>query len=236
MESHLPSMLSPDPIEAIIVAAGRGSRLGGEVPKSMKLLGDRPLFVYSLTTFDMIPNIVGTILVIPDSYLGDAERWIHRCGLRKVRHVVPGGEERGDSVKAGLHAVSPDTEWIAIHDGARPFVSEGLIFRVLEAAQVHGAAIPGIQLSDTIKTVKGNVVERTIDRIMLRGAQTPQVFQRHRIFDAYQEADKQGVSGTDDAELVQQFTSGSIAIVDGEEDNFKITTSQDWHRAQTLLK
>jgi 2-C-methyl-D-erythritol 4-phosphate cytidylyltransferase len=223
---------TPERTEAIIVAAGQGLRLGGEVAKWIRVLGDKPLFAHAVAAFELVSDIDRLILVVPAGEVETGWHWIHKFKFTKVEAVVPGGRERGDSVQEGLRVVAPNTRWIAIHDGARPFVSPELIKRVLEAAWARGAAIPAVRLADTIKEVLGTRVVGTIPRDQLRGAQTPQVFARDRITEAYRRAAEEGLSATDDAELVQQFTPGEIEIVEGDEDNFKVTTVSDWLRAK----
>jgi 2-C-methyl-D-erythritol 4-phosphate cytidylyltransferase len=165
-----------------------------------------------------------------------ARHWIQKLQYSKVVAVVSGGKERSDSVQEGLKVVAPNTRWIAIHDGARPFVTSELISRVLSAARACGAAIPVLPVTDTIKEILNNKIIATIPRKQLYGAQTPQVFDRQRLLEAYQKVKEKKYIATDDAEVVQHFTSGSIAIILGEENNFKITTPADWERAEDLWK
>ena len=236
MGNHPQSSLSPERTEAIIVAAGRGIRLGGEITKSMRLLGRKPLFAHAIETFQKKSDISGIIVVVSLEDVEIARHWIQKLQYSKVIAVVPGGKERSDSVQEGLKVVAPNTQWIAIHDGARPFVSSDLISRVLLAARSCGAAIPTLPVTDTIKEVLNNEIIATIPRKQLFGAQTPQIFDRKRLLIAYQKAQEKGYIATDDADVVQYFTAGSIKVVPGEENNFKITTPTDWERAEDLWK
>ena len=215
-----------------MVAAGQGSRLGGGTAKSMRILGDKPLFAHALATLERITRIEGVVLAVPGNAVQAARQWIEKLRFMKVLAVVPGGKERGDSVQKGLQAITPDAQWIAIHDGARPFASQQLIDRVLDAALNYGAAIPVVPLADTIKEISDEKILHTIDRATLRGAQTPQIFDRQRLTEAYRLAADEGISATDDAAIVQRFTQGQIVIVDGEELNFKVTSPSDWLRAE----
>ncbi len=231
-QQHLPTM---NPTAVIIVAAGQGTRLGGDVAKSMRLLGDKPLFAHAMGVFDQIPAVQELILVAPPDEIDLANDWLRKLKFTKTSAVVPGGLERGDSVLNGLKVVSPDIQWIAIHDGARPFVTPELFNRVLKAAAIQGAAIPGVALADTIKEIASNQIVRTISRNQLRGAQPPQIFDHHRLKNAYRKAEDKGISATDDAEIVQQCTDGQVVVVDGDADNFKITTPGDWQRALDFM-
>ena len=231
-QQHLPIM---DPTAVIIVAAGQGTRLGGDVAKSMRLLGDKPLFAHAMGIFDQIPAVQKLILVTPPDNIDLANDWVRKLKFSKSSTVVPGGLERGDSVQNGLKVVSPDIQWIAIHDGARPFVTPELFSRVLKAAAIQGAAIPGVALADTIKEIASNQIVRTISRDRLRGAQTPQIFDHHRLKTAYRKAEGKDYSATDDAQIVQRFTDGQVVVVDGDADNFKITTPADWQRALDFM-
>jgi len=251
----MPMPLSPERIETIIVAAGRGTRLQGSigsctrsgtptmgytttdnVAKSMRLLGGKPLFAHAVETFQKSSDISGIIVVVGLEDVEVARHWIQKLQYSKVVAVVSGGKERSDSVQEGLKVVAPNTRWIAIHDGARPFVTSELVSRVLSTARICGAAIPVLPVTDTIKEVLDNKIIATIPRKQLFGAQTPQVFDRQRLVGAYQMAKKKEYIATDDAEVVQHFTPGSITIVPGEENNFKITTLADWERAEDLWK
>lgn len=224
----------PDLIKAvaIVVAAGSGSRLGGPVAKSIRILGDKPLFAHAVAAFQGISRIRDIVLVVPSASTSLARHWVESLQLTKVTAVVPGGKERGDSVQEGLTAVAPDIQWAAIHDGARPFVPADLIDRVIDAALEVGNAIPVVPLTDTIKEVSDGRIKDTVDRVALWGAQTPQIFFKERLLDAYRLASAQGVVATDDAQVVQQFTPGPIAAVAGDERNFKVTTVEDWLRAE----
>jgi len=219
---------------AIVVAAGSGSRLRGPVAKSLRILGDKPLFAHAVTAFEGISRIRDIILVVPAQGIPLARHWVESLQLIKVIAVVPGGKERGDSVQEGLNALASDVQWVAIHDGARPFVSADLIDRALDAALKVGGAIPVVPLTDTIKEVSDGRIKGTIDRATLGGAQTPQVFLKERLLEAYRLASDRGIVATDDAQIVQQFTPGAIAAVPGDERNFKVTTVEDWLRAEDL--
>lgn len=151
--------------------------------------------------------------------------------------VVAGGAERQDSVFNGLQALPPDCDWVLIHDGVRPFASSELLKRTWDAALTNGAAIAALPASDTIKRVRAGQVVETVPREELWLVQTPQVFRREILFEAYREADRQGWVGTDDAFLVERLGL-PVAVVTGERSNIKVTTPEDlvwgsWFLAQT---
>lgn len=151
--------------------------------------------------------------------------------------VVAGGAERQDSVFNGLQALPPDCDWVLIHDGVRPFASPELLKRTWDAALTNGAAIAALPASDTIKRVRAGQVVETVSREELWLVQTPQVFRREILFEAYREAHRQGWVGTDDAFLVERL-GVPVAVVTGERSNIKVTTPEDlvwgsWFLAQT---
>ena len=163
------------------------------------------------------------------------------CSVREGRQgricVVAGGAERQDSVFNGLQALPPDCDWVLIHDGVRPFASSELLKRTWDAALTNGAAIAALPASDTIKRVRAGQVVETVPREELWLVQTPQVFRREILFEAYREADRQGWVGTDDAFLVERLGL-PVAVVTGERSNIKVTTPEDlvwgsWFLAQT---
>ena len=155
--------------DVIIVGAGQGRRLGAEVPKVLLPLGAHPVFMHSVAAFSSLPEVDGLVLVVP---AGEEERvrsWCVEQGCAaRVRAIVSGGARRQDSVAIGLARVAESADIVLVHDAARPFVSADLIRRVRQAAISHGAAIPGIPVTDTLKTVApdGRVVA-TVDRQQL---------------------------------------------------------------------
>jgi 2-C-methyl-D-erythritol 4-phosphate cytidylyltransferase/2-C-methyl-D-erythritol 2,4-cyclodiphosphate synthase len=215
---------------ALVVAAGRGTRFGGALPKQYMPLGAGTVLRHAITAFARHPRIAGIQVVIrnEDSAIFDRAT----AGL-SVLPAVPGGAERQDSVRLGLEAlVQYDPDRVLIHDGARPFPEAGLIDRVLDALDLVPAAIPALPLGDTIKRVADGVVGETIDRARLWRAQTPQGFHFRPILDAHRTA--AGRVLTDDAAVAEAAGIAPV-VVAGSEDNLKVTTAQDLAAAERLL-
>jgi 2-C-methyl-D-erythritol 4-phosphate cytidylyltransferase len=222
-------------IAAIVVAAGQGSRFGGDVPKQFLLLKDRPLLAHSLLSMENHPAVAEIVVVAAPEWKNHIEQEIiSRFAIRKVSAIVPGGKERQDSVSAGLSAVSQSYEFVAVHDAVRPLFSPQVLDRTIDGCQDVDACIPAIIPRDTIKQVSENRVVRTLPRETLRLAQTPQVFRRSVLIKAFQHAKTHGLSGTDEAALVEA-SGGTVSWVPGDEFNLKITTPLDLKIAEILV-
>jgi 2-C-methyl-D-erythritol 4-phosphate cytidylyltransferase len=216
-------------VGAVIVAAGEGRRFGG--PKQFALLRGRQVLDWSLAAFEANPRVDAVALV-----LGEAARGAGAASrYSKIIAVVRGGARRQDSVANGVAALKlgPD-DIVLIHDGARPLVTQELIERVLDAALAAGAAVPGLPLEDTIKEVEAGRVLRTVDRERLIRTQTPQGFAAGILQRALDEAREAGVSGTDEAALVERLGIG-VAVVPGDPRNIKITSPLDLQTAEAGL-
>ena len=217
---------------AVIVAAGSASRMGG-IDKVMATLGGEPMIVRTVRSFqscDAIREIVVVTradLIIPIMDLCS--------GFDKVKAVVVGGESRQTSVMAGLNALSNKVGLVAVHDGARPLVSWQVIDRTVRAANSYGAAAPGIPVKDTIKAVRGGIVQSTPDRSGLRAIQTPQIFDKDLLRAALRLAQKDNATVTDDCSAVERMGM-SVKIVEGDERNLKVTTPIDLKIAELLLE
>jgi len=213
---------------ALIVAAGSGARFGGA--KQFALLDGRPLVDWSCEAFQAHPRIDGIILVLPDA--AGREEYLRR--FSKMIDVVPGGARRQDSVEAGFARLDAGrADFILVHDGARPLLSAGLIDRVLEAAITTGAAVPVVFFEDTLKEIEGGRVLRTIDRSRVGRVQTPQGFGRNVLGRALAAARSDGVTGTDEAYLVERL-GGPVAVVAGDPGNIKITIPLDIITAEAI--
>jgi 2-C-methyl-D-erythritol 4-phosphate cytidylyltransferase / 2-C-methyl-D-erythritol 2,4-cyclodiphosphate synthase len=217
-------------IYAVIVAAGRGARFGGTLPKQYLPLGGGTVLRHAVAAFAAHPRIAGVQVVIRDEDRGVFEKAVAGLALLPP---VPGGAERQDSVRLGLEALAAhDPARVLIHDGARPFPDAALIDRVIEALDAAPAAIPALPLGDTIKRVADGMVRETVDRSQLWRAQTPQGFHYPSILAAHRQA--AGRLLTDDAAVAE--TAGMTPIVvAGSEDNLKVTTAQDLAAAERLL-
>ena len=214
----------------MIVAAGRGTRFGGDVPKQYLPLGGGTVLRHAVAAFARHPPIAGVQVVIRAEDRAIFDTAVAGLGLLPP---VPGGAERQDLVRLGLEALAPHgPERVLIHDGARPFPDAGLIDRVIDALDRAPAAIPALSLGDTIKRVEDGVIRETIDRSLLWRAQTPQGFHFPAILAAHRAA--AGHSLTDDAAVAEAAGIAPV-VVAGSEDNLKVTTAQDLDAAERLL-
>ncbi|MBK1664754.1 bifunctional 2-C-methyl-D-erythritol 4-phosphate cytidylyltransferase/2-C-methyl-D-erythritol 2,4-cyclodiphosphate synthase [Rhodospirillum rubrum] len=219
-------------VAALIVAAGRGKRFGGDLPKQYQTLGGRPILRHTLARFAAHPDValVRAIIHPEDRDLYGAAAH----GLATLLDPVEGGAERQDSVRLGLESLTdfaPD--YVLIHDGARPLVDGALIDRVIAALADHPGAIPALAVADTLKRGAGGMIGQTVDRAGLWRAQTPQGFRYEAILAAHRA--QAGTVLTDDA-AVLEAAGGAVALVDGAEDNAKITTFADLERAERLFR
>jgi 2-C-methyl-D-erythritol 4-phosphate cytidylyltransferase len=221
---------------AIVVAAGTGSRIGGVLPKQFLPICDKPMMVYSLELFEKSDLIDEIILVVHQDYLSYASQAIvDEYKLRKIRKITAGGETRQESVLAGLSACPTGIDLVAIHDAARPFLSDDLFKLVMTRAAETGAAILAVQAKESIKLGDKGVISKTLKRDTIWIAQTPQVFRFTGILDAHQRAEAAQFEATDDSELFEQY-GGQVAIVPGSHNNIKITTPADLVLAQAIIK
>ncbi len=222
-------------ITAIVPAGGRGQRMGTECPKQYLDLGGRPVLWHVLSRFEASPLVADIVLVLRQQDIDYCRREVLETGgFAKIRSIVPGGVERRESVYLGLQQTTADM--VLIHDAVRPFFSDALISRVVEATREHGAALPGLQVVETIKQVEEGRVIATPLREKLWSAQTPQGFDRQllqRAHDVAAVADVEGI--TDDSMLVERL-GHVIHIVLGEANNLKITTPQDLVWAESAMR
>lgn len=222
---------------AIVVAAGRGERLGAALPKCLVEVHGSPLFIWALRPFLRVAAIKQIIVVGPPEHLKEVRAALDAASLAdRVDAVVPGGEHRTESVRAGLRRVRAGLDVIAIHDGARPLVTADLIARCLRAAAKHGAAVACEPSPDTLKQVQpGRMrVSATLDRNLVWRAGTPQAFQADLIFRAYAtRRDLRGV--TDDCMLVERLGIAPV-VVPAKSPNPKVTTPHDLIMVSALLE
>jgi len=219
-------------VGVVIVAAGASRRMMGLDKVFEPLLG-KPLIAHTVSVFEECPEVREIVLVLSSDNLEQGRRLAAWEGWKKLKQVCPGGPRRQDSVKAGLQHISP-CQWIMVHDGARPCVTQELVQRGLEQVQATGAAIPTIAVNDTLKKVQlqGDLVLETLRREGLWAAQTPQVFRYKLLWEAYQE-NLDNV--TDDASLVERL-GHQVKTFPGSSENIKITTQVDLHLAEVILK
>lgn len=221
---------------AIIAAAGTGSRMASDKPKQFLQLAGTPIIFHTLKPFELCESIQEVIVVLPAEESAAFLAQAGKQGLRKLARVVPGGATRADSVKRGLLAIRAATaEIVAVHDGVRPFVTVEEIDNTVAAAARDGAAILATPVTDTIKLVEGGAVVKTLERRHLRQALTPQCFRYELLRQAYEQADVNDPSLTDESALVERL-GHKVTIVEGSARNIKITTPHDLLIAETFLK
>src|SRR5579872_641513 len=217
-------------IYALVVAAGRGTRFGGTLPKQYLPLGGSSVLHHAVAGFAAHPRITGVQVVIRPEDGNEFERAMREVS---VLPPVPGGAERQDSVRLGLEALAPQApERVLIHDGARPFPDAGLIDRVLDGLDREAAAIPALPLGDTVKRVADGRIVETVDRSQLWRAQTPQGFHFAAILAAHRAA--VGRVLTDDAAVAEAAGIRPL-IVAGSDDNLKVTTAADLAAAERRI-
>jgi 2-C-methyl-D-erythritol 4-phosphate cytidylyltransferase len=217
---------------AILVAAGRGERLGLDRPKAFANLGDEPLLAEPLRRLEACPWIDAMVLVAPPGWEEPAILLAEEEGCGKVRACVTGGEERSDSVRAGLAEAADDALVILVHDAARPLVTDDVVERVLAPlSEGWDGAVPGLPVGDTLKRVAADGrVEETVARDGLWAVQTPQAFAA----DALRRAHAGDSDATDDAGLVEA-TGGRVKVVEGDPRLLKVTTAADLDRIASWL-
>lgn len=212
-------------LSAIILAAGAGRRLKALAPKPLVEIRGRPAIIYSLESFDKHADIDEIIVVTSARNKAAIAKAIRNYSFKKIKALCLGGRRRQDSVSRGLKAVAPGSNWVIIHDCARPFIDGRLITKVISAAKKTGAAILGVPVKATIKSVKEDLwVDKTVDRGSLWEIQTPQVFKKELILEAYNKYSRENF--TDDASLVEKLGK-NVRVVPGSDENIKITTSVD---------
>ncbi len=217
---------------AVLVAGGSGTRFGGD--KLTADLGGMPVLAHALRAFESAAVIREIVLVARPDAMESAAELCRRHHIAKLSKIVPGGDTRAKSCLAGVMAVSEYAELIAIHDGARPLVTDEVIRGALWTAHRHTAAAPAIPVRDTIKTAKDGVVTGTPDRSALFAVQTPQCFQADLIRAALKDAAENAPEITDDCLAVERI-GGRIYLSAGSEENIKITTRQDLCLAELIL-
>jgi len=220
-------------LTAIIVAAGRSQRMG--MDKLFALVGGKPVIAHTLNAFEHTDCVDEIILVGRAERLPELQELVRRAESRKVRHIVAGGEHRQDSVRAGLNLLAPGARYVAVHDAARPFITSEQIGRVLELARQHGAAALAEPITDTLKRADENCFVRGgVDRERLYAMQTPQIFSRDLLVDAYDAVGANRLSITDEVSAVEHF-GAKVLLVPNDQFNLKITFPRDLLLAEYFL-
>ncbi len=228
---------------SIVLAAGSGSRMRSNVKKQYMEINEKPLIYYALKAFEDSFTDEVILVVSPGDIDYCKAEIVDKYGFRKVRNIVEGGAERYDSVRLGLHAVSDDTDYVMIHDGARPFVTEDIMQRSVDAARENRACVVGMPVKDTIKISDADGFSaQTPDRKTLWMIQTPQTFEYNlirRLYDKLEEDKEEikakGINITDDAMVVETFSDVKVKLVEGSYNNIKVTTPEDIGFAQAIL-
>lgn len=220
-------------VGAVIAAAGSSSRMGGR-DKLAEPLDGIPVILRTLAAVEAVPEIREIVVVTREDRVEEYRRLLGQCS--RLRAVVPGGSTRQESVRNGVRALSPDCTLAAIHDGARPLVTPEVFARCIEAAHNCGAATAAVPVKDTIKLADeaGRVLD-TPDRSRLWAVQTPQIFDRERYLRAAEEAERRGLSCTDDCQLFEAM-GWEVQLVMGDYRNLKLTTPEDFLAAGAYLE
>lgn len=216
---------------AIIVAGGKGTRLGGGIPKQFRLLNGRPMLMYTVDAFLNAIRGIHVIVVLPEEHIGYWESLCEEFGFFPEYSIARGGASRWESVRNGLALVSGKGV-VAVHDGARPLVSPALIRKVFETAESFGSAVPAVAPVDSMRVIDDNGNSCILDRGRCRCIQTPQAFKSDVLIEAYRLPFSE--SFTDDASVVEA-AGGVIRLVEGERNNIKVTTLQDISLAEIIL-
>jgi 2-C-methyl-D-erythritol 4-phosphate cytidylyltransferase len=225
----------PRDVGVIVVAAGRGTRFGGDLPKQYLPLNGVPILLRAVRPFASHPDVAQVVVVLapgesesPPVFLAELEG--------EALAIAAGGRERSDSVAAGLRALRAGCEIVLVHDGARPFVDRGVIDAVIAHARAGEGGVAAVPVSDTIKEAVGadpTLIGRTVPRAGLWRAQTPQGFPRRLLEQAYAHAGAGASAATDDASLVEEL-GGTVRLVPDSPRNMKITTRDDLAVAEAL--
>src|SRR6476660_10129326 len=219
-------------LTAIIVAAGNNKRAGFD--KLLAKIAGRPVIQHTLAAFEKA-IFVNDVLVVSRETVA-MRHFIVKTNLRKLRKVVRGGVRRQDSVQAGLNALDNEVEFVAVHDAARPLITPREIERVFSVARKHGAAVLAAPITDTLKFADANqVVSGSIDRQNVFAMQTPQIFRRASLLEAYERISSNSLIVTDEVSAIEH-AGGSIVIVPAQDHNLKITYAGDLPIAEFILK
>lgn len=221
----------------IIPAAGSGKRFGADTPKQYLHLNGIPVFVRTLQIFEQTPEVSRVVLAASAEFSGAIRQCRHKYGLHKIGAIVHGGAERQDSIWNALQEpMIKQSDIILVHDVVRPFITPEFIATLITAAHRYGAVVPGKTPKETVKRIGADgKVDKTYPREQLRLIQTPQVFQREILLEAYKHAFATDYQGTDDASLVEH-AGFPVQVIEGLESNLKITTRDDWLLAEIILQ
>lgn len=219
----------------IIPAGGTGKRLGSEIPKQFIKLRNKEIIIHTLEVFEKSPDIDEIVIASHPDWIDYLQELIEKHQISKVKEIVPGGNERQDSVRNALQSETAMlAEIIFVHDAVRPFLSLELISELKHQTALHGSAIPFVLPKNTIKSIENNFTSKTLNRNELCEVHTPQVFKRELLQKAFDYAYSHNYYGTDSSSLLELIGEKSKLILDSY-DNFKITTALDLKIAEIIL-
>ena len=233
MQERRKKKSAPAAVCAVIVAAGSSRRMGGENKLLLPLAG-APVLAHTLSAFEKCAVVRDIVLVCREQDIMPYTDLARAFGITKLRTVTRGGDSRTASVLAGITAAPEDTVLVAVHDGARPLVSEAVITEAVHAAAECGAAAPVVPVKDSIKRIENGCIVADVPRDTLAAVQTPQVFWRDTVMSAYDAAAAEGFLGTDDASLVER-AGGRVLLLDTPRDNMKVTVPEDLALVEAIL-
>jgi len=214
----------------IITAGGIGKRMGGSVPKQFLLLNDKPILMHTIEHMHAFDPTAQLIVTLPQDYLTDWDEMCQKYAFTIKHEIVSGGEERFDSIKNALEKATGD--WIAVHDGVRPFITKSVLRQLLAEVRTHRAVIPVIPVKETLRIADGET-NATVSRDHYRIVQTPQIFEAKLLKKAYEQ--KYVTSFTDDASVVEAI-GVRVHLIPGNDENIKITNPLDLSVAAIILK
>jgi 2-C-methyl-D-erythritol 4-phosphate cytidylyltransferase len=221
-------------LSAIIVAGGRSQRMGFD--KLFALVAGEPMIAHAIRAFERAKSISEIILVAREERHDEIRNLIGSGDFKKVRSIIPGGERRQDSVRGGLDRVNRQAKYVAVHDAARPLITPEQIERLFEQCRAHGAVALAKPISDTLKHADADLmVTGSVDRHQLYAMQTPQIFERQLIENAYRAVYKENISVTDEVSAVQRL-GHKVALVINDDFNFKITYPRDLQIADFVIQ
>ena len=212
-------------ISALIVAGGVGSRMGADIPKQFVEVLGKPVIAYTIDAFECNKDVDEIVIVTLEDYIVFCKDVVDSFNFSKVKSIISGGKTRQESVYNGLKEITG--EYVLIHDGARPLVSQAVITSCINTLLSGCACAVGVKVNDTLKIADNDkVIKSTPDRAHMYAVQTPQCFKTEEIIKAHKSAAESGFSGTDDAMLYERI-DGKIKISEGDYSNIKITTPID---------
>ena len=221
-------------LNAIIVAGGSSQRMGFD--KLFAAIAGEPVITHAIRAFERAASISEIVIVAREQWHDEIRKIASSAGFKKIGAIVPGGERRQDSVRAGLGRIDRDAKYVAVHDAARPLITPEQIERAFEQCRVHGAAALAQPVNDTLKRADAEfLVVDSVDRHQLYAMQTPQFFERNLIEDAYEDLYAKNTSVTDEVSAVERL-GHKIALVLNDDFNFKITYPHDLPIAEFILR